>query len=65
MLGKGLEYYVIEFLVYTGHLLLVVDLDSLLGVPTRYGLDGLRIEPWWDEIYNTRPHWPLNPHNLI
>jgi hypothetical protein len=38
--------------------LLTVARDSVVGIATRYGLDGPGIEPQWGEIFPTRPDRP-------
>jgi hypothetical protein len=40
-------------------MLLQVGLDSLVGIVTRYGMDGPGIESWWrrDSPHTSIPHW--------
>ena len=42
-----------------------VDLDSSVGIETRYGLDGPGIESRWGEIFRTRPERPLGTPSLL
>jgi hypothetical protein len=42
------------------------DLESSLGIATRYGLEGAGIESrWGGEIFCTRPEWPRGPPSLV
>ena len=41
-------------------------LESVVGIVTRYGLDGSGIESWWgDEIFRTLPDRPWGPPSLL
>jgi hypothetical protein len=38
---------------------------SVVSTVTGYGLDGLGIESWWDEIFCTCPDRPWGPPSLL
>ena len=42
-----------------------VSRDSIVGITTRYGLDGPGIESRWGVICRTRPDKPWGPHSLL
>jgi hypothetical protein len=39
--------------------------DSAVGIATRYGLEGLRIESQWGEIFRIYPDWVRGPPSLL
>ena len=39
--------------------------DSVVGIATGYGLDGLGIESRWGDIFFTSPDRPWGPPNLL
>jgi hypothetical protein len=39
--------------------------DSLAGVATGYGLDGLGIESWWGKIFSTYIHRHFTPPSIL
>jgi hypothetical protein len=42
-----------------------VNRDSVVGVATRYELDGTGIESRWRRIFRTRPYRPWDPPHLL
>jgi len=44
---------------------MVAGLESIVGIATRYGLDGLGINPSEHEIFHTHPDWPWGPPSLL
>ena len=43
----------------------LVGRDGVVGIATRYGLDGPGIESRWGEIFRTRPDQPWGPPSLL
>jgi hypothetical protein len=43
----------------------MVGPDSAVGIATRYGLDGPRIQSQLGEIFRTCPDWPWGPPSLL
>jgi hypothetical protein len=39
--------------------------DNVVGIATRYELDGLGIESLWGEIFSTHPDWPWGLPSLL
>jgi hypothetical protein len=39
--------------------------DSVVGIVTRYGLEGPGMESWWDEIFRTYPDGLRGPPSLL
>jgi hypothetical protein len=39
--------------------------NSLVGIVTRYGLEGPGIESRWNKIFHTRPDGPWDPPSLL
>jgi hypothetical protein len=39
--------------------------DSVVGIATRYGLEGPGIESRWGEIFRTYPDWLRGPPSLL
>jgi hypothetical protein len=39
--------------------------DSVVGIATHYGLEGLGIESWWGKIFRTNPDQLRGPPSLL
>ena len=45
---------------------MMVGREIVVGIATRYGLDGPGIESrWWGEIFRTHPERPWGPPSLL
>ena len=46
-------------------IIIIMCRDSVVGIATHYGLDGLRIESRGDEFFRTCPDRPWGPPSLL
>jgi hypothetical protein len=50
---------------FWGHVVVLVSRGSVVGIATRYGLEGTAIKSRWGEIFRTCPDRPWGPPSLL
>ena len=61
--GGGISWAAEELISFSA--ITLVGRDNLVGMATRYGLDGPEIESRWGANFRTRPDRPWGPTSLL